>query len=97
MENKSNEFLNNIVKELDSYIDFETDELIENTKVSLALSHIINIFQLIKDNRINDLKSYINDDIAYTDNKNYSYSVREKLAIEIYNHLEYIERIESNE
>lgn len=93
---KSEEFL----KTLQDSISFEylttngegIDEIIVDTD---KVIHLGNIIELIKQNRFEDLKSYINDDYANTPNKNYTYSLRDKISSEIRHHINYITEIET--
>ena len=78
---KSQQFLNKIY-----------DEVISTEQ---TLTHIRDIFELIEQNRFGDLKSYLNNEYAITPNKNYTYSLRDKISAEITHHVKFIGEIEN--
>lgn len=78
---KSQQFLNKIY-----------DEVISTEQ---TLTHIRDIFELIEQNRFGDLKSYLNNEYAITPNKNYTYSLRDKISAEIEHYVKFIEEIEN--
>lgn len=93
---KSEKFLDNTYNALLSYYngDGSTDDADKSD--GITLTYIRDIFELIKQNRFDDLQSYINDDCAYTPNKNYSYSLRDKISNEIKRNIKFIEDYENN-
>ena len=95
---KSEEFL----KTLQDAICFEYLITTSSTiaGISVDVDKVIDlgiILELIKQNRFEDLQSYINNDFAHTPNKNYTYSLRDKISSEIIHHINYIEEIENDE
>ena len=86
MMTKSEEFLTKLQNEL----------LFKDKLLYAENQHLRNILELIKQNKFDDLKSYINNDYAYTANKNYTYSLRDKISSEIRHHINYIMEIEND-
>lgn len=86
MMTKSEEFLTKLQNEL----------LFKDKLLYAENQHLRNILELIKQNRFEDLQSYINNDYRYTPNKNYAYSLRDKISAEIRHHINYIMEIEND-
>ena len=87
---KSQQFLNKI---FDEVLVFGGDDF---ARIDVqTLTHIRDIFELIKQNRFDDLKSYVNNEYAVTPNKNYMYSLRDKISAEIEHYVKFIEEIEN--
>lgn len=86
MMTKSEEFLTKLQNEL----------LFKDKLLYAENQHLRNILELIKQNKFDDLKSYINNDYAYTANKNYAYRLRDKISAEIQHHINYIMEIEND-
>ena len=87
---KSQQFLNKIFNEVSEYGGDEFTQINEDTLINIR-----DIFELIKQNRFDDLKSYVNNEYAITPNKNYTYSLRDKISDEIAHHVRFIEEIEN--
>lgn len=93
---KSEEFLDNTYNAILSF--YNGDGSMDDVDISdgKTLTYVRDIFELIKQNRLTDLQSYINDDYGYTPNKNYSYSLRDKISFEIECNIKFIEEIENS-
>jgi hypothetical protein len=63
---------------------------------SKTLIHIGTILELIKQNRFEDLQSYLTDEYALTPKMGYAYSLRDKISSEIHHNINYIDEIEQN-
>lgn len=91
---KSEKFLNELQSIIgDDYIDINSSVFIDG-ETSI---HLNNILELIKHNRFGDLNSYLNDEILYTPNKNYTYKIRDKITDEILSHKIFIKDIENDD
>lgn len=92
MDKKGIEFINQIENKI---IYMSSLSTIGSTHPDIT--HALNILELVKYERYSDLGKYINDGIEYTENKNYSYKVRDRLNKVIQFNREYLESIENDE
>lgn len=94
---KSEKFLNRTYNSLVSFYDGDGSMSDSDISDGNTLTYVRDIFELIKANKFDDLQSYINDDVAVTPNKNYTYRLRDKISLEISNQLEFIKEIENDD
>jgi hypothetical protein len=98
MKNTSVEFLTKLQEHIGYEFYQKPNTFIRPTQIeSDVATHLGNILELIKTNRLADLQSYINDDWATTPNKNYTYKLRDKISSEIRHNINYIKNIENND
>lgn len=91
---KSSVFLNKLQSSISKDCAIIENRILIDKETS---NHINNILELIKHNKFGELNSYLNDEILYTPNKNYSYKVRDKISDEILNHNAFIAELENDD